>query len=139
MISPSLWLLVSVLTSQLALSTSFYEALPLYQTLLQAEKIIAQGGYHPAEVPDELLPVFWCESKLVHSYNGKIVRSKTNDIGISQINLKSWAKKAKEMQLDLYLKNDNLAFALYLYEQNGLKDWSASRKCWSKFVEISIL
>ena len=138
MIAPSLYVLVSILTTQLALSSSFYEALPLYQTLLQAEKIIARGSYHPAEVPDELLPIFWCESKFVHERNGKITRSKTNDVGISQINLKSWAKKAKELELDLYSKNDNLKFALYLYEQNGLKDWRASHRCGSKLNATSL-
>ena len=138
MIAPQLWLLITVLTSQLA-TVSYWDALPLYETLEQAENIIARHkGEIITELPDELKSIAFCESRFRHFISNKVIHSKTSDIGIMQINLPLWKKKAESMGLNLYEKSDNIKFGKFLYEQNGLKDWSASKRCWSKLNETSL-
>lgn len=88
--------------------------------------------------PFKLLPPLFpkiaeCESGNKQFYeNGEVVRSHTKDIGLYQINEPIHYLKAKSMGLDIYKEPDNEAYAIYLWTQNGYRDWSASKKCWSK-------
>lgn len=75
-----------------------------------------------------------CESTFRH-YNSKgdVLRGKVNkfDIGVMQINELYHLDKAKELGLDIYSLEGNIAFAKYLYEKYGSKPWVSSSKCWS--------
>jgi len=53
----------------------------------------------------------------------------TNDIGLYQIN-SIHNKQATALGYDLTKRTDNIAYAMYLYENNGTGDWSSSAKCW---------
>ena len=80
------------------------------------------------ELPIELQFVSLCESNAKQSARGPY-----GEIGLMQIN-KIHIPTAKKLGLNVYDASDNLKFALYLYEKNGLKDWYSSRKCWQKQV-----
>lgn len=74
-----------------------------------------------------------CESKFRQvNEAGEVLRGEVNqsDVGLLQINEAYHQKKATELGLDLETVNGNLAYAKYLYDQEGTKPWSASAKCW---------
>lgn len=77
-----------------------------------------------------------CESSQMHmGKKGQItVKVNTNgtyDIGLYQIN-SIWNAQATKMGLDLTKEEDNKAFAMYLYKNQGTGPWSSSSKCWNK-------
>lgn len=53
-----------------------------------------------------------------------------DDTGVMQINKRYHLKTAINLGLDLDVLEDNLAYGRWLYEQQGLQPWSASRPCW---------
>lgn len=80
-----------------------------------------------------------CESHFRHlGADGQILRGTVipEDVGVMQINTRYHEAKAKEMELDLYSLDGNLAYAKYLYEKQGTKPWNASRPCWGAKVAI---
>jgi hypothetical protein len=84
-----------------------------------------------------LAEVARCESTFRHILsNGKILRGEVNpyDIGVMQINEEYHSKTASRMGLDLKKVDDNLAYAKYLYEKEGLKPWLSSSKCWKPSI-----
>lgn len=83
-----------------------------------------------ASMPIELQKIALCESGGKHDIKGKTIKSKTGDLGIMQISEKYHGISAKNLQLNLHNPNDNMKFALWLYEKEGLRPWKASRKCW---------
>jgi hypothetical protein len=75
-----------------------------------------------------------CESGNSHiDKNGQVAihvnTDKSYDIGIFQIN-SVWSAQATKLGYDLTNKEDNEAFATWLYENQGTGAWSASAKCW---------
>lgn len=76
-------------------------------------------------LPPEMMPVLNCESHFRQwDENGHILTSSTDDIGIAQINVKTWAKKAKELGYDIYTTEGNLQMARYILNNAGIKSWS---------------
>lgn len=74
--------------------------------------------------------IAFCESSLRQfDETGKVLISKTNDRGLFQI---SWVhdEELKKLNLDVTKLEDNIAYAKYLFDNNELKDWQASAKCW---------
>lgn len=65
---------------------------------------------------------------------GKVLTNGTGDFGLFQIN-KAHIKEAKNMGLDIMTEAGNTAFAIYLYQQNGTRDWNSSKSCWQKLAE----
>lgn len=53
------------------------------------------------------------------------------DKGIYQVSEKYHGAEAKKLGLDLHDVRDNIKFAKLLYDREGLKPWSASKKCWN--------
>lgn len=87
-----------------------------------------------------LVEVARCESTFRHSNTeGKVIRGRYNryDIGVMQINELYHADTAKELGLDLYDINGNLAYARWLYEREGLLPWKSSSKCWRTYPLIA--
>ena len=83
--------------------------------------------------PRALEKVAICESGNRHfDKNGNVIRGRVHspDTGRFQINSKVHLKTAETMGIDIFSEEGNLEYALYLYRENGLKDWEASRKCW---------
>jgi hypothetical protein len=78
--------------------------------------------------------VAWCESHFVQTdpVTGSVKRGHINsaDLGVMQINEQYHGKTAARLGLDLHTLNGNLAYARFLYTQEGLRPWSASKPCW---------
>jgi hypothetical protein len=84
-----------------------------------------------------LVDIARCESSFRQvDENGKILKGRVNkgDVGIMQINEYYHADKAKELGLNLRTLEGNLAYAKYLYEQQGAQPWISSSKCWNPIV-----
>ena len=86
--------------------------------------------------PDIMSKVARCESSGSQlDKNGQVqihVNSNgTYDIGRFMIN-SIWEKQATKLGYDLTKDADNEAFAMWLYKNNGLQNWSATYSCWSK-------
>lgn len=81
----------------------------------------------------EMAEIARCESHFRHFLpNGKVIRGKVNrfDIGLMQINELYHAEKATKLGYDIYTLEGNLAYAKWLYDEEGLLPWSSSSKCW---------
>ncbi|MEN9614458.1 MAG: hypothetical protein RLZZ347_765, partial [Candidatus Parcubacteria bacterium] len=84
-----------------------------------------------------LAEVARCESTFRHILSdGKILRGTVNpdDVGVMQINEFYHGKTASKMDLNLKKIDDNLAYAKYLYQKEGLKPWMSSSKCWKPSI-----
>lgn len=82
-----------------------------------------------------LVSVARCESRFRHfDGNGEVIRGSINryDVGVMQVNELYHADKAKELNMNLYTLEGNLAYARYLYEHQGVAPWSSSAKCWGE-------
>ena len=77
-----------------------------------------------------------CESGSSQTKNGQVQlhinKNGSVDIGKYMINLQVWGATATKMGYDLTKESDNEAFAMWLYENKGTQDWSASFNCWYK-------
>lgn len=74
-----------------------------------------------------MMSVLKCENGFEQYKNGVPEISPTNDVGIAQINIPSWSKKAKEMGLDIfYSTEDNLKMARWIYDHEGIGQWSCN-------------
>jgi hypothetical protein len=54
------------------------------------------------------------------------------DVGACQINTPIWGAQAQKLGDDLYSYDGNIAFAKWLYNQQGNKPWGWSKSCWAK-------
>lgn len=113
---------------------SFFLAAYMATTTVKAH-IEAQFG-----VGTPMVAVAMCESGLVqfddfnHVLRGHITPA---DIGTFQVNVEYHGNRAKKLGINLYSLDGNIEYAKYLYDKNGLKDWEASRGCWSKLISES--
>lgn len=74
-----------------------------------------------------MLAVVQCESHFVQFKNGKILRSKTSDIGVMQINQVHWAE-AKRLGLDIWNnENDNIRMGRIIYDKQGIDAWTCNK------------
>jgi len=75
-----------------------------------------------------------CESHFTHidPITGKVNRGRVNreDVGVMQINEYYHSASAEKMGLDIFIFEDNMAYARHLYEQQGTSPWKASQSCW---------
>ncbi len=76
-----------------------------------------------------------CESHF-HQYaeDGSAFRGEQNhhDIGVMQINEHYHLDTAKKLKLDIYSLQGNMAYARFLYDEEGTAPWDSSSPCWSK-------
>lgn len=76
-----------------------------------------------------------CESgKRQFQANGEVLRGRQNekDVGIFQINEFYHLENSKKIGIDIYTPEGNVAYAKYLYDRNGTRDWNWSKECWGK-------
>jgi hypothetical protein len=66
--------------------------------------------------------------------DGDVFRGTQNhmDVGVMQINEHYHLDVSKQMGIDIYTLDGNLAYARYLYEQEGIAPWASSQPCWGK-------
>ena len=107
--------------------------------LVMYEELLAEGKtYKDFKV---LYTICFVESIGFNHYDssGNVLKGKVNpkDIGICQINEFYHLKKSKQLNIDIYKPEGNIEYAVYLYTQNGTKDWSWSKKYWSSMLKKS--
>jgi hypothetical protein len=74
-----------------------------------------------------------CESSFRQvGKDGNVLLGEVNksDLGLLQVNKYYHGEKAEDLGFDLETVDGNLAYAKYLYDKEGTKPWSASKKCW---------
>jgi hypothetical protein len=87
-----------------------------------------------------LVEIARCESNFKQfDKDGNIIRGEKNnaDVGVMQINEKYHDATAKVLGYDLHTIAGNIAYAKHLYDEQGSKPWSASKKCWSTSDQVA--
>jgi hypothetical protein len=82
-----------------------------------------------------------CESTYrQHKEDGTVLKGIVNnkDIGAFQINTYYHLQTATKLGLDIYSLEGNLAYARYLYNNQGTSPWSASQGCWGGVREVVV-
>ena len=95
------------------------------------------------ELHPNLIPICACESRgradakpTHYEADGvTVLRGRINnlDVGMCQINLKYHEATAIELGLDLFVEEDNITYANYLYEHQGARPWSWSAHCHGQY------
>jgi hypothetical protein len=82
-------------------------------------------------VPAELVCIIQHESGgNQFDSNGNPLISKTNDVGMGQLNLPTWGKLAKQQGLDIVNSaTDNLEETIFLYNKYGGSIWTTDKYC----------
>ncbi len=104
-----------------------------YQPISDPENVERFIADYFADIP-VMTKIAYCESRNRHlDKNSQILKGESTplDRGVMQINLHFHQATAEKMGLDLHDLDDNVAYARYLYEKQGVKPWMASSKCWS--------
>ena len=91
-----------------------------------------------SELPIQLQFIALCESGGRHEVNDKVIQSRTDDWGIMQISRKYHLKRSINLGYDIFSPQGNMAYALFLYTENGLNPWRASMKCYRKLSYLSL-
>ena len=88
-----------------------------------------------------MIEVARCESTFRHKLaDGSILQGRVDpaDTGVMQINKRYHEKKAISLNLNLDTIEDNMAYARYLYDTQGVQPWSASAPCWNRTLAINL-
>jgi hypothetical protein len=84
-----------------------------------------------------MIQVARCESTFRHTLSdGSVLRGVVDkaDTGVMQINKRYHEATAIALGLNLEDIYDNMAYARYLYERQGVQPWSASAPCWGQYL-----
>jgi len=111
-----------------------------YMPITDSENVEKFINDYFADIPI-MVSVAKCESQFrQYNSNGTILKGRKNtyDRGVMQINLLYHEDTAEKMGLDLHNIDDNVSYARYLYEKQGVKPWMSSSPCWSKFNNSEI-
>lgn len=82
-----------------------------------------------------------CETRFRHyDRNGDVLRGAIdgNDVGIMQVNERYHLKRAEKHGFDIYSLEGNLAYAKYLYLEEGSDPWVSSSSCWGGYRETAV-
>ena len=88
-----------------------------------------------------MIQVARCESHFRHTLaDGSILRGVVDsaDTGVMQINKRYHQATATRLGLDLHDIYDNMAYARYLYDNQGVQPWNASAPCWKQTLAVNI-
>ena len=75
-----------------------------------------------------------CESHFrQYDRNGDVIRGRVNssDVGVMQINETYHLDRSEKLGIDIYTTEGNLAYAKFLYEEQGVRPWLSSANCWT--------
>lgn len=114
------------------------EAEPVAQqrTLASTEAIVRE---YFADIP-VMIEIARCESTFRHTLeDGSVLQGRVDpaDTGVMQINKRYHLETATAMNLDVDTIEDNMAYARYLYERQGVQPWSASAPCWNRSLAFN--
>lgn len=93
-----------------------------------------------ADIP-VMIQVARCESTFRHTLaDGSVLQGFVDkaDTGVMQINKRYHLQTATNLGLDLEDIYDNMAYARYLYERQGVQPWNASRPCWGRTLAMNV-
>jgi len=93
-----------------------------------------------ADIP-AMIQVARCESTFRHHLaDGTVLRGFVDqrDTGVMQINTFYHQVRADQLELNLEDIYENMAYARYLYEKQGLQPWSASQPCWGRTIALNV-
>ncbi len=88
-----------------------------------------------------MIQVARCESQFRHTLaDGSILRGVVDgaDTGVMQINKRYHQATATRLGFDLHDIYDNMAYARYLYDNQGVQPWNASAPCWGQTLAVNI-
>lgn len=119
------------LTAENARTTNETQQQLLFKLTLYEETLKAGLSYKDFS---RLRAISGCESNFEQYKNGKVHVGDTTptDHGGFMISLIWHAKTARAMGLNVDKMKDNVDYAIFLYKKNGVSDWKASRRCWTK-------
>lgn len=88
-----------------------------------------------ADVP-VLAEIAKCESQMRQfDRNGNVIKNPNSSaIGLMQIMSSIHSEYADKLGIDIYTVEGNLAYARYLYDEQGTVPWNSSKACWGKKV-----
>ncbi len=99
-----------------------------------AQTVQEQVAAYFADAPI-MVSISQCESHFrQYDSSGAVFRGEQNhqDVGVMQINEHYHLDTSKKLGDDIYTVAGNLAYARFLYEEEGTAPWSSSEPCWSK-------
>ncbi len=82
-----------------------------------------------------------CESQFRQlGADGEVIRGEAvpSDVGVMQINESYHQEEATALGLDLKTLRGNMAFAKWLYDNQGTAPWQSSSACWQKYQKIAL-
>ena len=80
-----------------------------------------------------MISIAKCESEFTMFSGDKALSGGSGGmIGVFQVNAAVHADAAADMGMSIYTLNGNLAYARYLYVQQGTEPWLSSAACWKK-------
>ena len=88
-----------------------------------------------------LVEIARCETRYrQYDKDGKVFRGRidNNDVGIMQVNERYHLKRAEKLGFDIYTLEGNLAYAKYLYLEEGSDPWASSSACWGGYREGTV-
>ncbi len=99
-----------------------------------AQTVQQQVAAYFADIPI-MVDISRCESHFrQYDASGDVFRGEQNnqDVGVMQINEHYHLDTSKKIGDNIYTTAGNLAYARFLYEQEGTAPWSSSQPCWGK-------
>lgn len=115
-------------------SQAFSTPPPLPPTPKQAQTVEEYVKTYFSDIP-VMADIASCESHYrQYDSSGAIYRGVQNnqDVGVMQINEHYHLDTATKLRFNIYSIEGNVAYARYLYEQEGVAPWVSSSPCWSK-------
>ncbi|MEI7719932.1 MAG: hypothetical protein WCI89_01850 [bacterium] len=133
---PSITLGFALTLSSLALGPSTTTAPSVPARAPQAQTVKETVAAYFADVPI-MVAISSCESHFrQYDVSGSVYRGEQNhqDVGVMQINEHYHLDVSKKLGYDIYTTEGNMAYARFLYEQEGVAPWMSSSPCWQRSV-----
>lgn len=108
---------------------------PVEPVLEEPLQIILKKAPEPVlPIADVMKKIRWCEShNRQFNPDGSVLRGIQNsqDVGTFQINEKYHLADSIRLGFDIYTLEGNMAYADFLYQNQGTTPWNWSRHCWA--------
>ncbi len=117
------------------ISTETVEAEEVAISVSDIESVIRE---HFKDTP-VMIDIARCESEF-HQFDktGSVLKNPTSSAkGVFQIMESLHKAPAARLGFDILTLEGNVAYAKYLYENEGTRPWNASAKCWNKTLAYS--
>lgn len=101
---------------------------PATTSLNSAQEALRDAVAIQFDAVPQMLAVVACESGYRQfAVSGAPLISRTDDVGVMQINIPTWGKTAKALGLDIYHSAaDNIKMGEIVYQKQGIKAWTCA-------------